>query len=272
MQGVVSWPIPASERVAFVYLERARLGRDGHALVAEMDGKSHAQIPVGRTSAIMLGPGSSMTHEAARLCAEEGALVLWVGEHGVRMYASGNPRADAAALLRQAKARIDPRKRLAGAREIWRRMFGAEPAVNRSIEQLRGEEGAKVRALLPKIAKDFGIAWEKRDGSSKDPVNQAINVANSALYGLCEAVILALGYSPAIGLIHDGDARSFVFDVADTVKFTTVVPLAMRLAAESGMDVGGRVRLACRDLFYERRMASSLVDVVEGVFDAADRA
>ena len=98
MQDVVSWPIPASERVAFVYLERARLGRDGHAPVAEMDGKSHAQIPVGRTSAIMLGPWSSMTHEAARLCAEEGALVLWVGEHGVRMYASGNPRADAAAL------------------------------------------------------------------------------------------------------------------------------------------------------------------------------
>lgn len=263
--------LPASERASFLYLERARLERDGHAVVAMTD-DGGTPIPVGRIGALLLGPGCTATHAAIDLCSSENVLLLWVGEHGVRLYAAGNPRSDGDALLRQASIRLDPKKRLAAARAIWRRMFDEDMPAGRGIDQLRGLEGYRVRDMLPKIARTCGVEWQGRDGSSRDPLNRALNVANSTLYGLCEAVVLALGYSPAIGMIHAGDPRSFVFDVADTVKFQTVVPLAMRLVAESVDGLDGLVRRACRDLFFGEKLAERLVSIVDEVFDAADRA
>lgn len=263
--------MPVAHRVSFLFLEKMRLERDGHAVIATSD-DGYTPIPVGRTGVVLLGPGCSATHAAVDLCAQEGVLLLWVGEHGVRLYATANPRSDGDALLRQAGVRLNPGKRLAAARAIWREMFGEDMPAARGIDQLRGLEGYRVRGLLPKIARECGVEWSGRDGSSHDPLNQAINVANSTLYGLCEAVILALGYSPAIGVIHSGDPRSFVFDVADTIKFQTVVPLALRVVAESVAELDGRVRRACRDLFFEQKLADRLVSIIDGVFDAADRA
>lgn len=262
--------LPVSSRVSFLYLERIRLEREGHAVIASNE-EDCVIVPVGKTSALLLGPGCVVTHAAMALCASERVTVLWVGEQGVRLYAAGHPRADGEALLRQAAIRLDPARRIASARAIWRRMFAEEMPQGRSIDQLRGLEGYRVRDLLPKIAAECGVEWRGRDGAAKDPLNHAMNVANSALYGLCEAVVLALGYSPAIGMIHDGDARSFVFDIADTVKFQTVVPLAMRTIAESAERIDARVRRACRDLFYRERLAERLVPIIEEVLNATDR-
>lgn len=258
-----------SDRVGFLYLEHAALERAQHALVARTtDGE--VDLPVERLGTLLLGPGSAITHAAVDLCARSGTLLIWTGEAGVRLYAAGNPRGNSGALLRQAAIRLDKTRRLMAARRIWQQMFDVSPPLNRSVEQLRGDEGARVRSWLSKIAQDSGLRWDRRDHSSSDPVNVAISVATSTLYGLCEAAILALGYSPAIGMIHDGDPRSFVFDVADTIKFRTVVPLAMRVAAESPADVSGRVRRACRDLFVRDAVLADLVRRIQDVFDAAD--
>ena len=118
------------------------------------------------------------------------------------------------------------------------------------------------------MAKDAGIEWRgrNRDVALVDPVNRAISGANAALYGLTECVILALGYSPAIGFVHHGDPRSFVFDLADCVKFQTVVPLAFQVAKESPSDIDGRIRRACRDEFCRAHMADRLVDILEDLF------
>ncbi len=77
---------------------------------------------------------------------------------------------------------------------------------------------------------------------------------------LSEAVILAAGFSPAIGFIHEGDPRSLVFDLADTVKFKTVVPLAFDVFLSDAHDVRSSVRRACRDLFRESQMIETLMD------------
>ncbi|MDI5821544.1 hypothetical protein MJI95_22790, partial [Salmonella enterica subsp. enterica serovar Kentucky] len=42
-------------------------------------------------------------------------------------------------------------------------------------------------------------------------------------YGVTEAAILAAGYAPAIGFVHTGKPLSFVYDIADIIKFETVV-------------------------------------------------
>ena len=226
MRDALIYPMPVSERISFLYFERTSLERDGNSLVT-IFGQERVQIPIGRTSVLMLGPGVSASHAAISLCALECALVLWVGEAGVRLYSFSNQRANSEALLRQAKIHLAPELRLSAARKIYSLMFDEEAPQRRSIEQLRGMEGAKVKAIFHALASKNKLQWEGRTSSMADPLNAAISTATSALYGVGEAAILALGYSPSIGVVHAGDPRSFVFDIADTLKFKTVVPLAL---------------------------------------------
>lgn len=272
MRDALPFPMPISERIAFLYFERSLLERDGNSLIV-LSGQDRIQIPIGRTSVLMLGPGVSVSHAAISLCALEGALIIWVGEAGVRFYASANPRSNANAILQQASLRLDESTRLAAAKRIYRLMFDEAPPERRSIDQLRGLEGSKVKAMFKVLANQHGLQWEGRKQSMDDPLNAAISTATSALYGVTEAAILALGYSPAIGMIHSGDPRSFVFDVADTLKFKTVVPLAFELVKESKNRIEQRTRAACREYFYKNQIPGRLVSIIEEVMNAngADR-
>ncbi len=267
MRDSLGYPMPISERISFLYFERTILERDGHGLVT-ISGSARTQIPIGRTSVLMLGPGVSVSHAAIALCALEDALVLWVGEAAVRLYGACNPRSNSSALLHQAKLRLDEGTRLQVARRIYFMMFDEVAPERRSIDQLRGVEGGKVKSIYEALAVKNKINWSGRSQNMSDPLNAAISTATSALYGVTEAAILALGYSPAIGFIHNGDPRSFVFDVADTVKFKTVVPLAFELVATSQFQVEQRTRAACRDLFYKEMMPSKLVNIIQEVLGA----
>ena len=268
MRDALPYAVPVSERISYVYLERARIERDGHTLVAKRDGGETTQIPVGRTAVLMLGPGCSITHAAVALCALESATVLWTGERGVRLYAHGNPRGDGTALLRQARIRLDPRMRLVAAREIWRLMFDESPHPKHSLEQLRGDEGQRVKSLFTRFANECQVEWTGRIAGGSDPLNNALDVANSCLYGLTEAVILAIGLSPAIGFVHAGDPRSFVFDIADTIKFKSIIPAAFHLVAESRLNIEPRTRRMCRDVFYDGNLASCIIANTMSVMDA----
>lgn len=249
-------------RVSFLYAEHGYLEMDGHSVVLRQ-GETLTHFPVGNTCAVIIMPGTVVTHAAVKACADEGALLIWAGDGGVRCYSVGNPGGGSAEkLLQQAAIRLSEGARLAVARKIFRRMFDEDAPTARSVDQLRGLEGAKVKDLYKRIAADAGIEWTGRSLGNGNTVNQAISHANAALYGLTEAVILALGYSPAIGFIHSGDARSFVFDVADCIKFSTITPMAMKVAKEGDTDIEGRTRRACRDLFKETGMAGVLVSVI----------
>ena len=265
MRDALGFPIPVSDRISFLYWERSSIDRDGHALVI-VNKDSRTIIPIGRTSVLLLGPGCRVTHAAISLIALEGALVLWVGEAGVRLYAGGNPRASEQALLHQATMRLQ--YRLVVAKRLFKWMWNEEAPAHRNIDQLRGIEGSRVKSLYPEIAKTYGVQWHGRNQDASDPLNMAINTATSTLYGLAEAVVLALGYSPAIGFVHAGDPRSFVFDVADTLKFKTVVPLAFAVHKESALNVEHRCRVACRNLFLEQQVAAKFVSIIGDILDA----
>ena len=267
MRDALAFPMPVSERISFLYFERTFLERDGNSLVT-ITGPDRVQIPIGRTSVVMLGPGVSATHAALSLCSLEGALVLWVGEAGVRLYGYGNPRSNADALLHQARLRLDEDLRIEVARRIFRTMFGDDAPQRRSIEQLRGIEGSKVRQIYADLSVEFKLKWDGRSTNMSDPLNAAISTATSALYGVTEAAILALGFSPAIGFVHWGDSRSFVFDIADTVKFKSVVPLAFKLVAESTEQVEQRTRAACREMFFREQAPGKLVTIIQEVLGA----
>lgn len=261
-------PIPVSERISIVYADKGCLEQDGHQLVL-VDKGSATAIPVGKTNVILLGPGTSVTHAAVRLCANEGCLLLWGGEAGVRLYAVGNPRASADHLVQQASVFVNPSLRLAAARTIFFLMFGEEAPQQRSIEQLRGIEGSKVKLLYRKFAEKSGVVWDGKRNDLSCPVNAALAGVNSALYGVTEAAILALGYSPAIGFVHAGDPRSFVFDIADTVKFSTVAPLAFELAKDGIGNMEHRSRVACRDMFVRENLVGKIVQNIQQVLETS---
>lgn len=267
-------PIPIKERLSLLFIERGNLDAlDGAFVVIDKNGV-RTQIPVGGVVCLMLEPGRRVSHAAAALAARVGTLLIWVGEAGVRLYASGQPggaRSDR--LLYQAKLALDDQSRLNVVRKMYDMRFGEPAPARRSIEQLRGIEGARVRKLYQTFAEWHGVEWKSRKYDPKewdtgDLPNRCLSSATSCLYGVTEAAVLAAGYAPAIGFIHSGKPLSFVYDIADIVKFDTVVPEAFKVAARQPSNAEREVRRACRDAFRRTNLLERLIPLIEEVLAA----
>lgn len=248
---------------------------DGAFVVIDQNGvRTH--IPVGSVACLMLEPGTRVSHAAVKLASTTGTLLVWVGEAGVRVYASGQPggaRSDR--LLYQAKLALDDDLRLKVVRKMYEVRFKEKAPARRSIEQLRGIEGARVREIYKLLAKQYGVTWRARnydhnDWDAADVPNRCLSSATSCLYGITEAAVLAAGYAPAVGFIHTGKPLSFVYDIADLVKFDTVVPVAFKIAARNPTQPDREVRLACRDIFRQTDVLSKLIPLIEEVLAAGE--
>lgn len=246
---------------------------DGAFVVIDQNGvRTH--IPVGTVACLMLEPGTRVSHAAVHLASAVGTLLVWVGEAGVRLYASGQPggaRSDR--LLYQAKLALDDDLRLKVVRKMYEMRFGEPFPERRSVEQLRGIEGARVREMYKQLARQCGVRWEARnydrqDWDAADVPNRCLSAATSCLYGITEAAVLAAGYAPAVGFIHSGKPLSFVYDIADLFKFETVVPLAFRIAARNPPQPDRAVRLACRDSFRTSKLLQRIIPAIEEVLSA----
>lgn len=263
------------ERISMVFVEKGQIDVLDGAFVVVDEGGVRTHIPVGTVACIMLEPGTRVSHRAVALAARAGTLLIWVGEAGVRLYACGQPggaRADR--LLYQARLALDEKLRLKVVRKMYEMRFGEPPPQRRSIDQLRGIEGARVRKTYGNLAAKYGVKWRGRrykptDWDASDTPNLCLSAATACLYGITEAAILAAGYSPAVGFIHTGKPRSFVFDVADIFKFDSVVPVAFRIAARSPPDAERQVRLACRNIFRETKLLRKIIPSIEELFAAA---
>lgn len=248
--------------------------KDGAFVVVDEKHGERKHIPVGSVTCIMLEPGTRVSHAAVKLAAATGTLLIWVGEAGVRVYSAGQPggaRSDK--LLYQAQLALDEDLRIKVVREMFKIRFGEPAPARRSVDQLRGIEGARVRKTYQLMAKQFGVKWQGRrydpnDWAKGDVVNRCISAATSCLYGVTEAAVLAAGYAPAIGFIHSGKPLSFVYDVADLYKFDTVIPIAFRIAKKSPRQPDREVRIACRDCFRETRLLKKLIPDIESVLAA----
>ncbi|GLS05650.1 CRISPR-associated endonuclease Cas1 [Chitiniphilus shinanonensis] len=246
---------------------------DGAFVVIDQSGvRTH--IPVGSVACIMLEPGTRVSHAAVHLASTVGTLLVWVGEAGVRLYASGQPggaRADR--LLYQAQLALDDALRLKVVRRMYALRFQEPPPERRSVEQLRGIEGARVRETYKLLAQQYGVSWRARNydrqqWDAADIPNRCLSAATACLYGITEAAVLAAGYAPAVGFIHTGKPLSFVYDIADLFKFETVVPLAFRIAARGPAQPEREVRLGCRDLFRSSKLLGRIIPTIEDVLAA----
>lgn len=269
-------PIPMKDRISMIFIQYGQIDVvDGAFVVIDQTGiRTH--IPVGSVACLMLEPGTRVSHAAIKLASTVGTLLVWIGEAGVRLYASGQPggaRADR--LLYQAKLALDDDLRLKVVRKMYELRFGEVPPQKRSVEQLRGIEGARVRETYKLLAKQYGVQWNGRnydvkDWEKGDIANRCLSAATSCLYGITEAAVLAAGYAPAVGFIHTGKPLSFVYDIADIFKFDSVVPIAFRIAGKKPHNPDREVRLACRDIFRSNRVLEKIIPMIEEVLAAGE--
>jgi CRISPR-associated protein Cas1 len=260
----------------FVYYGRIDVKDGAFVVINEVDGEDRERkhIPVGSVACIMLEPGTRISHAAVKLAAATGTLLIWVGEAGVRLYSSGQPggaRSDK--LLYQAKLALDEGLRLKVVKKMFEMRFGEKPPERRSVDQLRGIEGIRVKKLYELLARQYGVKWKGRRYDPKrwesgDVVNRCLSAATSCLYGVTEAAVLAAGYAPAVGFLHSGKPLSFVYDIADVFKFETVVPVAFQVASKNPVQPDSQVRIACRDIFRQTRLLMKIIPAIEEILSA----
>lgn len=243
---------PIRDRMSFLYLERCQINRqDGAVTVADARGTVH--VPAAALGVLLLGPGTSISHRAMELIGDTGASIIWVGEHGVRYYAHGRPLTHSSRLLIQQAALVsNVREHVAVARRMYQLRFPNEDVSTLTMQQLRGREGARIRAVYRAASRETGVPWDRRDYDpddfeGSDTINKALSAAHACLYGVAHSVIVALGCSPGLGFVHTGHERSFVYDIADLYKVEITIPIAFRVAAENPTDVGAATRRSVRD-------------------------
>jgi CRISP-associated protein Cas1 len=256
---------PISKRISFVYLDRCVVHRDANAIVA-MSEDGTTRLPAAAISALLLGPGTRVTHQAMNLLGESGAVTCWVGEGGARLYASAPSLSRSTRLLEEQARLVSNRSsRLAVARTMYLLRFPEGDVSRATMQQLRGMEGARVRRAYRSEADRTGVEWKGRrydpeNWSDGDVVNRALSAANSCLYGVIHAVVVAVGCSTGLGFVHTGHVLAFVYDIADLYKAEVTIPAAFTAASEGEANLAARVRRLVRSHIYEHRVLDRAVD------------
>ena len=226
------------DRYPFLYLERGRLEIDDSS-VKWIDSEGEVvRLPIATITTLLLGPGTSVTHEAIKVLAAANCSVCWVGEDSLLFYAVGNsPTANTRNLRRQMLISCDPEKSLAVARRMYERRFPDENLKGKPLKEMMGMEGYRVRALYEKKANEYGVGWRGRSFTPgkmelSDVTNQVLTASNAALYGILCSCIYSMGYSPHIGFIHSGSPLPFVYDMADLYKEELCIDLAFKMTLD----------------------------------------
>lgn len=226
------------DKYPFIYLERGRLEIDDSSVKWIDSDNSVIRLPIAMLNCLLLGPGTSVTHEAIKVIAAANCGVCWVGEDSLLFYAFGQtPTADTRNFRYQMLLSADKKKSLEVARRLYVRRFPKAELEGKSLKEMMGMEGYRVRQLYEKKAEQYQVGWRGRryePGKFEmgDLTNQILTATNAALYGILCSAVHSMGYSPYVGFIHSGCPLPFVYDLADLYKEELCIDLAFSLTLE----------------------------------------
>ncbi|MBF0627552.1 MAG: type I-E CRISPR-associated endonuclease Cas1 [Magnetococcales bacterium] len=281
--GLETARIPHADRHGLIWLSRGHLQVEAgtlHFLTAgsrELSAGDY-QIPFQGVSMILLGPGSTISHDALRLLARHGTGMVAVGEDGVRLYSAPPLGAgDSALARRQAQLWASgSQERIAIARRMYAWRLGEVLPLKREIAILRGMEGARMKETYRLLAERFGIVWhgrhyDRQNPNAADAPNQAINHAATAVEAAATIAVAATGTIPALGFIHEDSANAFCLDIADLYRDEVTIP-----AAFQGVRDGQRqpqialeqhVRRLCGQIFHRQGVIPAMIDRIKSLFE-----
>lgn len=267
---------PAKDRWTPVYLEHGRVEVDDAAIKwISSDGKV-CPIPVATLSALILGPGTTVTHAAIKASAQCNCPLFWLGEDGLRFYAFGiAPNHDNSMARIHAKAWAYPHKRNEVARRMFRHRFPDVPASGVSIKQLRGMEGKRVKRIYQELGRQYGVTWRGRNYSPTnwnlaDNINRALSAATAGHYALIASVCCSMGFIPQLGFVHEAGTLPFIYDAADLYKHETAWPAAFEAISIDPEDDGSLVRKVLKRNVEQTRMLRKAPEDLKALFDGLD--
>lgn len=276
--GLETARFPHADRHGLLWLERGELcvidgclhfTRGSDSLTPQID-----QIPHQSVSMILLGPGSSVTHDALRLLARHGTLMAAVGVDGVRSYTAlplMPDRSDVA--RRQAELWGNPRRRISVARHMYALRLG-EILPHRELDTLRGIEGSRVKVMYKLMADKHEIEWNGRHYDRANPMaadipNQALNHAATAVQAAAAIAVQSLAALPPLGFIHEDSGQSFVLDIADLFREAVTLQIAFtaaRQVSKGAQDTIDRlVRREAAQVFRKQQVIPSMIDKIKQV-------
>lgn len=251
------------DKYPFVYLEHGRLEIDDSS-VKWIEATGHViSIPCATVNTILLGPGTSVTHAAIKSMSESNCTVCWIGSDSLLYYATGEtPTANTYTLKKQISLYSNSKKKLETARTLFSFRFPDLELKEKSLSEMMGMEGYRVKELYKKVAEKYEIPWDGRNYipgkiNLSDTTNKILTCCNVALYGILLSVVHALGFSPRIGFIHSGCPLPFVYDIADLYKPEVSIDLAFKLTKEMG---GEYIKDVVADAFRERICNNNILE------------
>jgi CRISPR-associated protein Cas1 len=278
--------LPHADRHGLLWLDRGNLCVEDGCLRFVAAGSDTVaagdyRLPHQALSLVLLGPGSTVSHDALRLLARHNTGLAAIGEGGIRLYTAQPLLPDHSALGRaQALAWADAKVgRMAVARRMYTWRLG-EVLPHRDITVLRGIEGARMKETYRLNAERVGLRWSGRRYDRSDPTaadlpNQALNHAASAVEGAAAIAVAATATIPQLGFIHEDSGQSFILDVADLVRDTVTIPSAFKAALlvqrrpEENLERITRRILA--DRLRRDAVISVLIDRIKALFHPPEK-
>ena len=283
--GLETARIPHADRHGLLWLSRGALTvRDG-TLRFERQGRPDSGspldagdygIPFQSLSMILLGPGSTVSHDALRLMARHGTALVAVGEDGVRCYTAPPLMPDTSDIARrQMRAWGDPDgSRITIARKMYALRLG-EVLPHRSLDALRGIEGSRMKRTYQNLAQRYGITWRGRRYERTNPLaadipNQAINHASVAVTSAAVIAVTSVGAIPQLGFIHEHSGDAFALDIADLFRDTVLLPAAFKSAKavmdDPRLDIERRTRRTTGEMLRGERVIPKMIDRIKTLF------
>jgi CRISP-associated protein Cas1 len=279
--GLETARIPHGDRHGCLWLQRGTLYVENGTLRfrtsggGDLDPGDYA-LPFQTISNIVLGPGSTVSHDSLRLLARHGTGLIAAGEDGVRFYAAMPFGTDDSALARRQVAAWADKE---GARlSIARRMYAwrlGELLPSADIAVLRGIEGARVKTLYKTLARQHGVQWagrryDREDPEAADLVNQALNHTAIALRSAAMIAVAATAAVPQLGFVHEDSSVSFCLDIADLFREQIALTAAFRAVREHEQRPSESLeRLARRHAgraLREGKVVPAMIDRIKSLF------
>jgi CRISPR-associated protein Cas1 len=277
--GLESARIPHSDRHGLIWLERGELcvvngclhfmrGKDSLAPSAD-------QIPHQAVSMILLGPGSSVTHDALRLLARHGTLLAAVGQDGVRCYTAPPLLPDRSDIARrQTELWSSQTQRINVARRMYALRLG-EVLPHRDLDTLRGIEGSRMKTMYRLTAEKYGVEWngrryDRQNPNAADPPNQAINHTATVVQAAAAIAVQAVAAIPQLGFIHEDSGQAFILDIADLYRDSVTLPIAFSVVKKAQSDDAPIDRLVRREaaaIFRKQHVIPSMIDSIKKIFE-----
>lgn len=260
------------EKFPFIYLEAGRLEVDDSSVKWIDSTGNVVRLPIATISALLLGFGTTVTHAAVKVCASVNCTICWVGEDSLLFYATGqSPTSNTKNFKKQMLLAADKTKSLSVARNMFNFRFPETDTANKSLKELMGMEGYRVKKLYADMAEKYQVGWKGRSYTPNnfelsDTTNKILTSANAALYALISSVVFSLGYSPYIGFVHSGSPLPFIYDLADLYKEHLTIDMAFSLTKDMAAYYDKYILLhEFRKRVIESRLLENLADDINKI-------